>query len=324
MITTNRPLTQHRSAAAPFDRPIHGFTLVELLVVITIIGILIALLLPAVQAARESARRTQCANNLKQLGLAVQLFHEQKKAFPHTRRDSRETWALLILPFMEHMNDFRQWDETKLYYHQEPEGRILTIPTYFCPSRRTASKASRGSLSGDKRSGSDEHVPGGLGDYAASAGSMFGNSGELRSIIDYYPGQTWHKPDGKYLVKAAEASTGPFRFHGIPLGFAEIRDGVSNTILIGEKHVALNRFGHSPTDGSIFNGDHAGGFRKVGIGAPLVRDLNREVQRFGSYHPGFCQFVFCDGSVRNIPVSIDATTLEHLAARNDGNAVAAF
>lgn len=305
--------------ATPERRP--AFTLVELLVVITIIGILIALLLPAVQAARESARRAQCANHLKQIGLAVHVFHEQKGAFPYSRRDCRRTWALLILPFMEHKNDYEEWEEAKLYYDQEPEGRIHVIPTYFCPSRRSPSRAKEGSLSGDKRSSDSEHVPGGLSDYAASVGGMFGSSGELRSIIDYFPGQTWYKPDGNYIVKAEEASTGPFRFYGMPLGFAEIRDGLSNTILVGEKHVARNRLGHSPTDSSIFNGDHAGGWRKAGIGAPLERDLDRETQRFGSYHPGACQFVFCDGSVRSLAVSIDATTLEHMATRNDGQTI---
>src|SRR5689334_10600515 len=89
-----------------------GFTLVELLVVIAIIGILIALLLPAVQAARESARRTQCVNNLKQFGLALHNYHDIIKGLPHSRVDPKETWAILILPYQEQSQFYDQWDLT--------------------------------------------------------------------------------------------------------------------------------------------------------------------------------------------------------------------
>src|SRR5262245_4425854 len=89
-----------------------GFTLVELLVVIAIIGVLVALLLPAIQAAREAARRSQCANNLKQLGLAVQLHHDAKRAFP-TGRNSTDTrsvsWAYYCLPYMEQQAMFQAY-----------------------------------------------------------------------------------------------------------------------------------------------------------------------------------------------------------------------
>src|SRR5688500_6827350 len=88
-----------------------GFTLVELLVVIAIIGILIALLLPAVQSARESARRTQCMNNLKQMALAVQNFNDIRKFMPPSRLENDYvTWAVIILPFMEQDGFYEQWD----------------------------------------------------------------------------------------------------------------------------------------------------------------------------------------------------------------------
>src|SRR5262245_55784762 len=93
-----------------------GFTLVELLVVIAIIGVLVALLLPAVQAARESSRRTQCSNHLKQIGLALYGFEDTYKVIPYTRLDTRETYAVLLLPFLEQNNLFSQWDMSKEYY----------------------------------------------------------------------------------------------------------------------------------------------------------------------------------------------------------------
>ncbi len=112
----------------------YGFTLIELLVSLAIISILVGLLLPAVQASRESARQTQCTNNLKQIGLAIQNFHAQRKELPPSRNyDHFATWAFLILPFMEEGNLFENWDDSLKYYYQSEEARTTPVATLLLP-----------------------------------------------------------------------------------------------------------------------------------------------------------------------------------------------
>ena len=123
----------------------HGFTLVELLVVITIIGILIALLLPAVQAAREAARRTQCSNNMKQVGLAIQLYHDAQAILPTGGGTTQFgglwnfEWSALILPFIER-GQRRRENQLQLPLRQDPEssGHQDVYCDYYCPSSAPA------------------------------------------------------------------------------------------------------------------------------------------------------------------------------------------
>jgi prepilin-type N-terminal cleavage/methylation domain-containing protein len=127
-----------------------GFTLIELLVVMAIISILIGLLLPAVQSVREAANRTQCANHLKQIGLACHLYHDQHKRLPPDRYAMTESpsWAWLILPNLEQENLYRQWKLGWPYPGMDPTQpiddaaikraeavMIIPVPVYFCPSR---------------------------------------------------------------------------------------------------------------------------------------------------------------------------------------------
>src|SRR4249920_1437363 len=116
-----------------------AFTLIELLVVIAIIAILIALLVPAVQKVREASNRTQCANSLKQLGLAIHAHHEANAFIPYTRVDPKETWALLLLPYLEQQNLYNLWDPKLTYYQQSQNFRHAMVPVFYCPTRRAGS-----------------------------------------------------------------------------------------------------------------------------------------------------------------------------------------
>ena len=114
-----------------------GFTLVELLVVIAIIGVLVALLLPAVQSARESARRASCANNLHQIGVALQSFHSDRKKLPPSRYfNGYPTWFAIILPYVEEQNLGHLWRlDEPFYANVNKTARETSVPIFGCPSR---------------------------------------------------------------------------------------------------------------------------------------------------------------------------------------------
>jgi prepilin-type N-terminal cleavage/methylation domain-containing protein len=151
-----------------------GFSLVELLVVMAIIAILAALLLPAVQSVREAANRTSCANNLKQIGLAMQMYVNDKGALPPSRLENGgATWAVLILPYLEQHDLYNQWDLNLSYYQQNAVARERAVPIYFCPTRRDHQTAPTLSLAGDQAnlgSSLGPQVSGALADYACNIG----------------------------------------------------------------------------------------------------------------------------------------------------------
>ena len=304
-----------------------GFTLIELLVVIAIIGILIALLLPAVQRSREAARITQCKNNLKQIGIAINNFHDQRNELPPSRNyDHYMSWAFLILPHLEKRTLFKNWDPELKYYYQSDVARLTPFATYYCPSRRGPPQNSTQNddiLSPFETSG---HVPGTLSDYACSAG--------------YGPPGVWNWITSNGAMIMGEATTDPptvpAGWYAPPMAklktwrsrtsYRSLVDGTSSTILIGEKHVRPSRWGIAQEDGAIYNGDHPGNFSRCGgPGYPIAKtptDVFND--NFGSYHEGTCNFTMADGSVRGISVLIATDVLGKLTSRNDHEVVGEF
>jgi prepilin-type N-terminal cleavage/methylation domain-containing protein len=302
-----------------------GFTLVELLVVIAIIGILVALLLPAIQAAREAARRSQCQNHLKQIGLAMHMFHDNTKALPPSRLPCHHgTWASVIWPYLEEGTVASLWDKERSYHFQPLENIQVQVAVYLCPTRRFTPQLS---IEGDKRGGV-AHRAGGLSDYAVSVGDGIdyrGDGGGDDSSGAVLPNGAFRAGQGQCLGFDPDK-----RFLGSYksiISFRKIEDGLSKTILIGEKHLPDNdAFGKKEfDDNSVYNPDfHPTFARYGGPGSPIAASTTEpltENSQFGSWHSGICQFVLGDGSVRPISNGIETRGLARLTNIHDGEII---
>jgi prepilin-type N-terminal cleavage/methylation domain-containing protein/prepilin-type processing-associated H-X9-DG protein len=278
-----------------------GFTLIELLVVIAIIALLMGLLLPAVQRAREAASRISCANNLHQLGLAMHHYENVHQRLPPNRLQAGyATWAVLLLPYVEQDNLYYQWNLSLTYYQQNNVARLSAVKSYFCPSRRTTDSPPAASVAGDEPSwGGGSHLPGALGDYAV--------------CLD---------PSGHDETdKACPNMHGPFQ-QRTGFRFADFTDGLSNTLLIGEKHVPQGQQGVGWWDCSLYNGDYYHcSTRAASRAMPLTTNPRDPGWKFGSLHTQVVQFCFADGHVHALAESINPYTLELLSMRNDGQVI---
>ena len=321
-----------------------GFTLVELLAVVAIIGMLVAMLLPAVQQAREAARVIQCKNNLKQLALSVELHKSALNVYPPARLkhnpmdadpemcgEKTGTWLVRILPYIEESATYEQWDLKQPWYKHDLAVRAPNIDMFLCPSRR--SEAATAGLAGDtefqiirlscgcmvrQAVGGEEAVVGQASDYAGNHGDMSpGNFGALTDL--YYGG------NGTGVIISSRPTCDGARLIGWrdKMSDRKIVDGLSKTFLVGEKHVPAARLGAMPEDGPAFDGNvFPSSVRVTGPGMPLARGANdadeMQAMSFGSWHSGgICNFAMADGSVRSLSAATSTVVLGELSNRDD-------
>lgn len=342
------------TTAAPQASLHSGFTLIELLVVIAIIGVLIAILLPAVQAARAAARKSQCLNNLKQIALAVHSFHDTNRKFPPARlilNSNRSqnssngtdtgldepTWLIHILPHIEQTALFSKWDVFKPYGLHSTEARSAVVSTYLCPERHSASNAVTEEIQIEIRfpcgcKGGIQTIPGGaVADYVANHGDN--SPGATGLPTDFYWGGNG---TGVLISSTPEIDETKSVNDEIVLKrrwldtvtISDIKDGTSQTILVGEPHVPSDKVSQSPWNGPAYMGRHVTHFARIGgPGVPIAHhpeDQRAWFYSFGSAHRGICQFAFADGSARSVSSSLNTQVLANLCHRSDGIQVGDF
>lgn len=280
----------------------HGFTLVELLVVIAIIGILISLLLPAVQAAREAARRSQCQNNLRQLGLAILNYENTKGAFPPSRvsKPNKHSWTPLGLPYCEQPGLAAQYRMDRDWAAPENREVVQTpLALFLCPSSPVRE--------GDGISGSAH------GDY--------GSLNEVKP--DYYEATGVTPPILRQGVLEKQ----------VPTKASSIKDGLSQTAMIGEDsgRPELWRLGYragtmktkdgngwaDPDCGYSISGSSLDGKLP---GGPCVVNCTNDSELY-SFHPGGVNVCYADGSVHFISENIFHETLAALITRAGGESI---
>jgi len=303
-----------------------GFTLVELLVVIAIIGVLVALLLPAVQAARESARRTQCSNNMKQIGLALHNFEDSNKSLPpggisgtslttaHTKfrvkANTNHSWAIFLLPFMEQGNAAETYDfQADWRAPTNKTARETVVKAFLCPS----TARSGGNLATVTHSGYGA-VTAAVTDYGVN-NAINANLGPLNLIDD----ASENSPHGVMRVNELQR-------------FADIIDGTSNTFWIAENagRPGLYRRGRLVNGSTISGSSWADrdneyithGFSNDGVSSPGPCAINcSNNNEIYSFHSAGSMVVFGDGSVRLLASNTEMRVVGALITRAAGETV---
>lgn len=318
-----------RSLEAAF-RSRRAFTLVELLVVIAIIGILVALLLPAIQAAREAARRTQCSNNLKQIGLAAQNYAAAKKSLPmgfgrtteHVTKNVNFVKDGLFVDLLPYMEEQAAYDTLELdyyntsgrQYYQDP-ARDLIVEGYICPNWQDSR------VTGTAPPGF-EYQLGAVCTYTGVGGAVR-NQGEVLVPSAFGP-----VPDnGAFTVSQIRLPGRPPSLIGVRRKLGQITDGQSNSFLIGEFIHRNCQFG-TPTEEAPGNVRpwYVSGFSDAPYSFKILEnppnicvsrvDINYNYLPLGSYHPGITQFAFVDGSVHTISDDIQLELYKDMATVN--------
>lgn len=329
----------------------HGaFTLVELLVAIATIALLIGLLLPAVQAAREAARRMQCQSHLKQLGLAAHNFESTHRRFPsggwgyqwqgfadiNSAAGQPGSWTYSLLPFLEQaslyqLGSYGGSDSARDKALRQRLGSSVSI--YNCPSRRggEAVPFDPSCPSCSEPLGVTSPLQSAVRcDYAANAGDGAPDPAQLHS----WPLNFWGPTDvaeANYLSRTHRWPRSPSDWTGISwlrrsVRLAEITDGASHTFLFGEKYLMRDAYSsgtdwgdNEPLYGGFNNDNH----RSTHPHWPLIRDEPglMSIGSFGSAHASGANFTLADGGVHHIAYSVDRQVYRYLGNRRDGRSV---
>jgi prepilin-type N-terminal cleavage/methylation domain-containing protein len=346
---------QVRSQANAFRTPgarrfRKGFTLVELLVVIAIIGILVALLLPAIQAAREAARRSQCVNNLKQLSIGVQNHESAHKQFPSSGlgyrwvgdpnyghgRKQPGGWMYNTLPFIEEQAIHDMGMGVGTTWNDAARKRIfaerasMQIKTFVCPSRRSGGPyLNENGPEGFRNQDSVTALA--RADYAGNIGDgptkAFPGGPDTLEQTDL---PTW----GGYQVpfsyrEFSTDATGIFTYWSYNR-IKSITDGLSKTYCVGEKWLGVNNYENGLSGGDdqvLYNGMDRDNLRWGRPDMPPKPDtaIDRDYDGyFGGPHSGVVLMGMCDGSVHSISFDIDPVMHGRLANRKDGEIVSGF
>ena len=312
-----------------------GFTLVELLVVIAIIGILIAMLLPAIQAARESARRANCSSNLKNYATAMQVYADRnsEQVVPSAvNRSNGLSWMVLLYPLLEKANEYSKIDITQSAGEANNMITLLADRSdlYYCPTRgfRLNATPTYGGQSVDYVCvGTTVDPTAGSIPTELTATSVNGGLSQWNTTVTAY----MNGP----MIPSATTPTAAKPVVTSRVSIGGVTDGMTYTAFIGEKHLNPDRLGQRGYDnpynpGHIASG-YAGGVKIASLGlakSPAdvvtlsnvdgngVTDMN--YYRYGSWHPGIVQFAFGDTRVVPVKNHADRAALYSMSHRGDG------